>query len=202
MSREHEVPLKLKRLRRHALNVGTVASKLAARAGDEETATWVLGEMKALGLLVPDENGNLVPGPDVEPRGTDGHAPEGILNPVITPEGKRLYPKSEAKAVAALSPEERNARRKPVVDVSGEDIERMRTDEGLTWTQIILKTGLGRTSLATRRTKWLHERAEALARDEADASRRGASSTAVDGAWPEGWIAAPDQRNRSEGTSA
>ena len=102
------------------------------------------------------------------------YADRGILNPVITPGGKRLYPKAEVEAVLALSPEERNARRNPVVDASGEDIERMRTAEGLTWTQIIRRTGLGKTSLMTRHRKWLYERAEALARDGADASRPGA----------------------------
>jgi hypothetical protein len=77
MSRNGEAAAGLEQLRRYALSVGTYAIRLAASAGDEETAARVRGEMTALGLLAGDGTGNLVPGSIAEAAGADGHMPEG-----------------------------------------------------------------------------------------------------------------------------
>jgi hypothetical protein len=65
MSQDGEASIELEQLRRYALDVGTHAIRLATDAGDEETAARVRREMTAHGLLVPDENGSLVPDPNV-----------------------------------------------------------------------------------------------------------------------------------------
>ena len=58
----------------------------------------------------------------VSTRDVAEYADWGILNPVFTTGGKRLYRKSEVESVLAMSPEECNARRNPVTEVSGEDV--------------------------------------------------------------------------------
>jgi len=65
MDRNREVPDKVKQDRREVLDAGIAAHVAAARDGDEEAANRILDEMKALKLLVPDENGVLQTGPDV-----------------------------------------------------------------------------------------------------------------------------------------
>ena len=88
----HKVQQEVELLRRDALRLGTAAYLAAAKAGDEEDAARILGEMKALELLDPDAPPPVTAGVSSAEQGhpAPGHDPRrpGLLSAP----GLRLLP--------------------------------------------------------------------------------------------------------------